>query len=398
MPRWIVLVFVAISLRAESIDALIDKALEHHDSLKAIEQRIGAMDAMADKSRNFSDPELSLSVNDIQLDDPLNRSLEPMQFSAVNVKQKFPWFGKRDAATARVEAQKAVLFSSLEAAQAELALRIRRSVYTVQEYTQRLGIIDEYLKLAQQMIDLNTAYASTQEGRHMGIMSAELLRAKIAIRREKTSAALRAENARLSYLVQSPFDGVEADETVTPPPPESDYLDRLESNRGYRVMAAGEKAAEADVEVQKRSGDVDPYVTLGYYYREAYPDYVSFTVGAALPIYGSQGDDTEAARKAQLAASSQASDYRAKVRSEMHAAYAQLNEAYRTYSILSDQSLPLSEHMVELGDAKIRSGNDLFAYFDLLERKLALDEERITARADYLRAGAALKALTGEIR
>jgi hypothetical protein len=53
---------------------------------------------------------------------------------------------------------------------------------------------------------------------------------------------------------------------------------------------------------------------------------------------------------------------------------------------------------VELSDAKLRSGSELFAYFDLLERKLGLDEQRIAAKADYLRARARLKALTGEIR
>ena len=82
----------------------------------------------------------------------------------------------------------------------------------------------------------------------------------------------------------------------------------------------------------------------------------------------------------------------------MKGAYASFSEAYRVYRVLSDESVPLAEHMVELGDAKLRSGSDLFAYFDLLERKLGLDEERITAKADYLRARSQLKALTGEIR
>jgi len=398
MLRWFCLMLAALALHAESVDALIDKALERHDSLKAIQQRLEALDAMADKSRLFADPELSLSVNDIQLDDPFDRSLEPMQFSAVSVKQKFPWFGKRDAATGEVEARKAVLFASLEAAQAELAMRIRQSVYTLLEYRRRLALLDDYLKLARQQVELNAAYASTQAGRHMGMMSAELVRAKIDIRREKLAAALKAEKARLTYLVQSPVGTAEADETVAPPPPEEQFLQQLDSNRGYRVMIAGEKVAEADVKVRELSGNADPFLSVGYYHREAYPDYVSFTVGAALPIYGAQSDDAEAARKAQLAAASAADDYRAKTVREIKTAYASLVASYRTYRILTDESVPLAAHMVELSDAKIRGGSDLFAYFDLLERKLGLDEQRIGAKADYLRSRATLKALTGGIR
>lgn len=398
MLRYVVLVLFFVSLHAESLDTLIEKALSHHDSLKAIEQRLDALDAVADKSRNFADPDVAFSMNDIQFDDPTNRSIEPMQFSAVTLKQKFPWFGKRDAATDKVEAQKARLFASLEAAQVELALRIRRSAYTITEYSEQLAVVGRYLKLAQQKIDLNTAYASTQKGRHMGIMSAELLRAKFTIRRQKLAAALAGEKARLAYLVQAPVKSVQTSDAVTPPPPASDYLSRLDANRGYQVMVANEKTAEAEVNVQKSAENADPYLSVGYYHREAYPDYASFTVGASLPIYGSQSDDTQAARAAQLAATSETNDYRARLLSEMKAAYAQLEQAYGTYRVLEDESVPLSEHMVELGDATIRSGNDLFAYFDLLERKLGFDMDRITARADYLRARAHLKALTGAIR
>ncbi|MBD3801186.1 MAG: TolC family protein [Campylobacterales bacterium] len=396
-PLFALLLAVA-ALRAEGIGTLIDRALEQHHSLKMIEQRLGAFDAMEDKSALFANPELLVGINDVQFDDPMNRTLEPMQFTSVSIRQKFPWFGKRGARGEKVRAQKAVLFASLEAAQAELAQQIRLRAYTVAELNARLEVLQNYLALTEQNIALNTAYASTQRDGHMGIMSAELLRSDIAVRREKLTAMLTAQKARLAYLVQAPFDAVEADEAVTPPPPLATYLQRLENNRIYRIKAADQKAAAAETKVKALSTDADPFVMVGYYYREAHPDYMSVTVGAALPIYGAERDDTEAARKAELATAEAAADYRLQLRSEIEAAYAALTEAYRTYRIITEESLPQVEHMVDLSDAKLRSGSDLFNYFDLLERKLRFDEQRIAAKADYLRAGARLKALTGEIK
>jgi cobalt-zinc-cadmium efflux system outer membrane protein len=398
MIRHLFAMLLASALGAEGIDALIERALSRHHSLKAIEQRLGALDAMEEKSRRFSNPELMFGVNDIQFDDPMDRTLEPMQFTALNVRQKFPWFGKRDAAAEKVRAQKAMLFASLEAAQVELARRIRLRAYTVTELKERIELLDEYFELAEQNIVLNTAYTATQRDRHMGIMSAELIRSQIAVRHEKLSAMLSEQKARLAYLVQSPFDTVEADGSVTPPPDVSVYLERLEENRGYRAKEAGRNVAAADVKVKELSKRADPFVMVGYYYREARPDYLSFTVGAALPIYGSERDDTEAARRAELSAAEEAADYRLKLKSDIEAAYAALERAYRVYRIITEESLPQAEHMVELSDAKLRSGSELFAYFDLLERKLGLDEQRIAAKADYLRAHARLKALTGAIR
>lgn len=145
-PLFALLLAVA-ALRAEGIGTLIDRALEQHHSLKMIEQRLGAFDAMEDKSALFANPELLVGINDVQFDDPMNRTLEPMQFTSVSIRQKFPWFGKRGAAGEKVRAQKAVLFASLEAAQAELAQRIRLRAYTVAELNARLEVLQNYLAL-----------------------------------------------------------------------------------------------------------------------------------------------------------------------------------------------------------------------------------------------------------
>ena len=84
-------------LQAQSIDQLIKQSLENHPSLQTIKYRLSQMDERIEISQNFSNPDLSFTLNDIQFDDPFSRDLEPMQYQAINFKQKFPWFGKLDA-------------------------------------------------------------------------------------------------------------------------------------------------------------------------------------------------------------------------------------------------------------------------------------------------------------
>ncbi|DAB30971.1 MAG TPA: hypothetical protein CFH84_01130 [Sulfurimonas sp. UBA12504] len=78
-------------LNATSLTTLIQNAEATHLSLDAIVQRVSAFDVSYAASRNFADPELSLSISDIQFDDPTNRSIEPMQYSAITLKQKIPY-------------------------------------------------------------------------------------------------------------------------------------------------------------------------------------------------------------------------------------------------------------------------------------------------------------------
>ncbi len=88
MRTFLFILFTLSILQAQSINQLIQQ------SLKTIQHRLSAMDERIEKSRQWANPDLSFTINDIQFEDPTNRSLEPMQYNAVNYQQKFPWFGK----------------------------------------------------------------------------------------------------------------------------------------------------------------------------------------------------------------------------------------------------------------------------------------------------------------
>lgn len=385
-------------LQAETINQLIEKSLRNHRSLKAIELRMSAGNEYIAKSRNFDNPNLSLTINDIQFNDITDRTLEPMQWTAIKVKQKFPWFGKRDAETAFERAKKNVFFHSLEAAQVKLAEAIRVNAYTIREIDSRIAILEKYKRVTRENIDLNTAYTATQANHHSGIISAELTFSNIKIRIEKLKAIRESQKAKLEYLVQSNIKSVHAKMSVRTPKSLKSYLRGAERNRDYHIKLARTNVAKANNTVLDLAKYADPYVELGYFNRQDYPNFGSIGIGLSVPIYGSERLDAEAARKEALSAQSEAIDYRLKLESEIKSVYAQLKESYHIYTIIRDDSLPQVEHMFELNTASVQSGGDLFAYIDILKQKLTLDEQLVAARANYLRTQAKLKSLIGEIK
>ncbi|TNF43985.1 MAG: hypothetical protein EP216_02870, partial [Epsilonproteobacteria bacterium] len=189
-------------IHAQSIDQLIDLSIKNHPSLQTIEHRLSAMDEKIEESQNFSNPDLSLTINDIQFDNPTDRDLEPMQYNAINFKQKFPWFGKLDARKTFTQAQKSVMLNSYEAAKIALTEKIRMTAYTMKELEERIRIIKRYKNVAKQNIDLYTAYASTENKSHTSSMSASLMLSKIKIRAERYKMILKSQKAKLKYLVQ----------------------------------------------------------------------------------------------------------------------------------------------------------------------------------------------------
>jgi len=384
-------------LQAQSIQQLITQSLKKHPSLQTIEHRLSLMDERIAISQNFSNPDLSFTINDMHFGDLTSRDLEPMQYQSVNFKQKFPWFGKLDARKTYTLAQRSVILDSYDAAKVKLAEEIRMTAYTMKELEERIHILNKYKAVAKQNIDLYTSYASTENKSHTSSMSASLLFSKIKIRHQRYNAVLKTQKARLKYLVQGNVNTVSDGLKIKRPKALRHYLSKLHNNPRYHMTLSARDVATANKTIQDMNINPDPYVKVGYFNRTDFPDYASVTVGFSVPLYGTEELESEAARKEILAATSASLDVESSLKSEIETMHAKLTEAYMIYDIIQNDSLPQLEHMFELTQSSIQSGGDLFAYTNLLEQKLALEEERTSIKAEYLRTEAKLRSLTGAI-
>ena len=396
--RFLFVMVLPFYLSATSLELIIEKALDSHNSLQSIQERLYAEDYHIASSRNFTNPEIDFAINDIQFDDVTDRGREPMQTSSISIKQKFPSFGKRDAASARSQANKKFVAMTLEAAKVKLVEQIKVTAYSIWEVDEELKIISEYIEVTKQNIELNTAHTSTNANGHMGIMSAELTLSQLKIKMSRYNTIRRSRYAKLSYLGAQKIESVELDLSVYEPKPMQGYLSQLVNNREYLAKNSEIGVAQNEVKVQELSGNVDPYVKVGYFYRQEYNDYMNISFGMALPIYGSETEQTEAARKVVLSKSAASQDKLERLKGELDGLYAELEDAYAIYRIINDESMPQLDHMFELSSASIKSGADLFVYIDLLKQKLVLDEQRIKAIVRFNTAEASLDAMTGAIQ
>jgi len=397
MRIFLSILFALSILQAQNINQLIQRSLDKHPSLQTIEHRLSLMDERIAISQNFSNPDLSFTINDMQFGDFFNRTLEPMQYQSINFKQKFPWFGKLDARKTYTQAQKSVVLDSYNAAKVKLAEEIRMTAYTMKELEERIAILNRYKAVAKQNIDLYTSYASTENKSHTSSMSASLMLSKIKIRDQRYKAVLKTQQARLAYLVQDKVSTVSDRLNIKRPRSLKHYLSKRHNNPGYRMTLSSKNVASANKTIQDLSINPDPYVKVGYFNRQGFPDFASVTVGVSLPLYGTEKLESEAARKEVLAASSASLDFDSSLKSEIETMHAKLTEAYMIYDIIQSESLPQLAHMFELTQSSIQEGGDLFAYINLLEQKLALEEESTSIKAEYLRTEARLRSLTGAL-
>jgi len=396
--RFYIILLLPFSLFGVELSTLIENAKDTHTSIRAIEQRVSAVDDEYDISRNFSNPELSLNVSDIQLNDISDRSIEPMQYTSVNFKQKIPYFGKRDANSKKVSAKKQKISLTIDEAKVKLVKAIKTTAYSIWQVEQVLRITDEYIRLTKQNIELYSAYSSSDTSSHMSIMSAEMSLSQLKIKRSNLESSSTSLYKKLSYLSAVDVNSVELKMQVIPPKDISFYTNAKNENSSYRIKEAELEESYADIKVKEMNSYVDPVLQVGYYHRENFENYVNVGVGFSLPIYGSEKSRTEISRKLSLSSKAQLSDLGNLIDSEITQNYAQLEDSYKVYDIIQNQSMPQIEHMFELSSSSIKSGNELFIYINLLEKKLSLDEQSIGVVTSYYKTLAKLDALIGKIK
>jgi len=389
------ILLTAMVLHAQSINQLIKHATKKHHSLQSIKHKLSSMDEHIAKTQKWENPNLSLTINDIQFRKPLSRDEERMQYQAINFKQKFPWFGKLAARKTLAQENKHVVLHSLEAAQVQLGYKIRMTAYTIKEIEARKHILHKYMRLAKQNIKLYTDYIATDDMSHTSSVGAELSLAKIEIRIERYKSLLKAQKEKLNYLVQKRIEKISDKLRIKKPKSLGYYLKGMRKNPSYHRKLALSDVALANKSLVDLEKHPDPYVQVGYFNRIDFPDYATVSVGISLPIYGTEELNSEIAQKEALARKSEYIDYKALLKSEIRENYAKLTEAYHIYKIIQNKSLPQLQHMLELSTSAIEEGSDLFTYTSILEQKLSLEEERISIMAEFMRTQAKLKSLTG---
>jgi hypothetical protein len=398
-PMHIILFIVILATHslAQNMDTLVEYALKKHPSLESINQRLMAMDTRIAMSQNLVNPDVTLSINDIQLSDPLSRDLEPMQYEAIKVQQKFPWFGKLEAKKIYAQSKKRVIMHSYEIAKVNLSKEIRLSAYTLRELEVRIKILKRYERLTEQNIALYTAYASTEDTSHSSSVTASLLLSRLKIRQKRYHAIVAIEQSKLKYLVQKKVSSISDTLKIYKPKSLKSYTKKLFNNPSYQQKQSLKSTATADKTLKDLAHIPDPRVALGYFHRQAYNDYASLSIGISLPLYDSEAQNSEISRMAVLEASSESIDYKYSLINEIEMMHIRLNEAYKIYLILQNESLPQLKHLFELSQSSIQNGGDLFNYTSLLEQKLALEEELVAIKANYLRTEVKLNALIGEV-
>ena len=378
-------------LNAITLEEIIDSSLSKSPSLEVIKARLEANKQNIKISNQFSNPELLLSKNTLD-------SSQAMSQTILTLKQKLPYYGKRDAKKSVALAQDEVLSVKLQNAKVALVQKIKDEAYTIWELQELHKITDEYIKLTSRNIELFESYTRTSDNQHMGLMKASLSLSDLKIQKNRLNAKTDSSLARLSYLADMDIKTLEITLSIEKKPKLAELQNSLSLNP--KILLKEKELAKQNAKVTMAAKNNYPDINLlaGYSYRENFDDYLNIGIGITLPIYGTEDAKEQEARSLALVAQRMKEETTTSVHAELKVYYSQMLSYYEIYHIVQDESLPQIDHMFELSSSSVSTGSDLFKYIDILFSKLRLEKTSINAVSNYNRAQAKILQLTGALQ
>lgn len=196
----------ALSFAGERLvlEDILTEALYNNPELKALRERVNALDARASAEGRLDDPALKVEIEDLSMDRPLNISPDEAMLTRYTFSQTFPFPGKRGL-------RERIALKEASAAKAELSSRELEISSMVKDAFFEYAFLDESIRVNRGIKDLLTDAVKIAETRYavgqapqqdvlkLNVEQAMIINELIALEAEKSVSA-----AMLKSLLSRP--------------------------------------------------------------------------------------------------------------------------------------------------------------------------------------------------
>lgn len=351
----------------------------------------------------WPDPQLQVGLMN-RMASSLGASDDPMTMNQVQLMQTLPWPGKLGGA--RDAARHAALAVGADAAEQErmLVARVRMTYYDLAYADRALGVMRGTQALLRQFVDVSTAMYTVGSVPQQDVLRAQIEVARMTeeitrMEQERVAGAARL-NALLGRDPAAIVGPLQLPEPVDSVPAVDTLVARALASRP--ALAAGaERVAAAQATIGAARRELYPDIQLGIQYqqRPQFPDMVSLTLGASLPIFAGAKQLAVRGEMSALRDASRAEleDLRNETAARVIETRARAVRDRNLTELYRASILPQAKAAVESALAGYRVGR--VSFMQLLDNQMTVNRyetETLRLIADFHQALGELAALTGE--
>ena len=281
---------------------------------------------------------------------------------SVSIEQRFPLSGvrgqRRTAARADAERAKALAGST----ELDVVLEAQTNFFMLHERRRMLGVLDEQLRLAQQLVNASSSRYSSGAGPQADVLRAEVEVARVQATQQSMTAQVRASEAMLNTSLgrppQEPIPPLQYGAPHEEAPPVQTVLERALRTRPELIAGAAEvERATAETEVMRSMYKPMALVRVGRASTMAEGPGAMVMIGVSVPIWRERlRAGVAEARAMQRMADADLQGMRRMVEGEAIAARETVSAARVQAQMLEKEVMPRARMAVEAALAAYSSG------------------------------------------
>ena len=281
-----ILIFVVLGVQilyAQSIESILE-LIDKNYILKSKEIKIKSTVIDSEISNRWSNPVLGFGVSDINLDEPTSRDIEAMQTQFISYSQVIPTNGKLELTNTIKKYDTKI--SKLEYTDFKQKLQSEALFYSYNIYynNKKLSLIQKYLENLEHQKELMSLLYENGKLDQSSLVTQDIKIYKLNLKKQNIVYTISKMKKSLENIVYRKIDLITVGDFFTN---FSIDIENILENHPLILMEKEkikQQTQKIALEDSKKISDVK--LTVGYYQRERFDDYVSFNVSIPLSIQG----------------------------------------------------------------------------------------------------------------
>lgn len=332
--------FLVSSSLALSLDEIVDVALQNNKDLKRVQTSIDVVKQNIKLSRKWSNPTLTLGINDIHFDEPFKRDAEAMQAQYIGFSQIIPMGNKLKIKEEISKKDKNITVLEFEDKKLELRAKIYEASYNILILEKKLKLLKSYernIKKIQKLSkDLYTFGKSTQNE----VLEAKIAYSNIQIQKQNLKNMIDNLYLKLEQITYKKINTIEESLKA------KELTLNIDIQNHPKIKIQKEKInkykQQSKLELENEKSDIK--VNLTYFNRDSkFKDYANISVNIPLSLYKTEKVKSLMQRKKVKEQSSGLQDVKQKFKTEIKLLQNNINSAYKNYLMISETIIPLKQ-------------------------------------------------------
>jgi len=328
---------------AQSLSTILELIENNNSTIKQQKYNIDVSKITEALSNSWQNPVIGFGFNDINLDNPNSRDLEPMQTQYISYSQVIPTNGKLQTKTNISRYNSVIDEIKLENLKIKLKSQAISLVYNYILQKEKLTLLYKYLDNLKKQKELITLLYENGKIDQSKLVSLDLREYKLELKKQKIEYKIAKIHALLENLTYEKIDTITVKENRYNDSVNIDSI--LDSHPLVQIVKNKIKQQEQKTKLAKDEKISDVKFTVGYYNRENFDDYISMNLSLPLGLQGREKLQIQQSYTKTKALNSQLLALQQQLKTTIDELLVKISTSKKNYMMIEEKMIPLNDSL-----------------------------------------------------